>query len=330
MMQVFHGLDGLRRLPAGCVMSIGNFDGVHAGHQRILSIAREFRRQARVAGAGVAAVTFEPHPLTVLRPEMAPPRLSSPATKQQLLEEQGVDFLVILPPTRDVLDLSAERFWEILRDQVRPTHLVEGDQFSFGKDRRGTIGRLREWSSASDVQLHVIEPVEVPLLDLSVVPVSSSLIRWLLAYGRARDAAICLGRAFALEGTVVPGDQRGRTIGVPTANLRCDDDQLVPADGVYAARCSVGRSAYPAALSIGNVPTFDGARRQVEAHLIGFAGDLYGQTLCVEVLDWLRQQRKFAGVDPLKDQIQRDITSTVDRASMQPQRPIAALSVPLA
>lgn len=322
-MRILEGLDGLQQLPARCVVSIGNFDGVHAGHQRILLGARDALRQG--GGAGLAVVTFEPHPLTVLRPDRVPPRLTPPAIKQRLLAGNGVDFLVVLPPTHDVLDLSAERFWEILRDEVRPTHLVEGGEFNFGKDRRGTIDRLREWSSETDVKLNVIEPVSVSLLDLSIVAVSSSLIRWLLANGRARDAAICLGRAYALEGKVISGDQRGRTIDVPTANIQCDD-QLIPADGVYAGRCEVDGRPYPVALSIGNTPTFDGDRRQVEAHLIGFAEDLYGTTLHVEVLDWLRYQRKFTGVDALVAQIQRDLTATLARASMQPQRAIATLS----
>ena len=172
----------------------------------------------------------------------------------------------------------------------------------------------------------MVESVEVPLLDLRVVPVSSSLVRWLLGHGRARDAAVCLGRAYALVGEVVRGFQRGRTIGVPTANLRCDQ-QLVPADGVYAGRCTLGGVAYPAALSIGTLPTFAETVRQIEAHLIGFSGDLYGQVLTVEVLDWLREQRKYAGVEPLKTQIALDVRATQDRAGTDAGRPIASLAV---
>ena len=319
-MEIVEGLSGLRGVPAGSVLSIGNFDGLHRGHERILQAANEFRRQ----GAGeLAVVTFEPHPLTVLRPDKAPPRLTPQEIKRELLANAGVDRLVVLPPTHELLDLAAEEFWQILRDEVRPTHLVEGGSFTFGKGRGGTVAKLREWTIGTDVDLHVVESVEVALLDLTVAPVSSSLIRWLLANGRARDAAICLGRPYVLCGPVVEGYKRGRTIGVPTANLDCGD-QVVPMEGVYAGRCTVGGTAYPAALSIGRMETFgDKLRRQVEAHLVGFDGDLYGQTLRVEVLDWWREQRKYDGLQPLMEQIGRDVEWTVGRAGLDAARQIA-------
>src|SRR5262245_54770934 len=261
-MNLYDGIDGLKALAPGTVMSIGNFDGVHLGHAKILQTMRSLK--AATPGARLAVVTFQPHPLTVLRPPLPPPRLSRDAVKHKLLESAGVDDLVILAPIRPVLDLTAEQFWAILRDQVRPTHLVEGGTFNFGKNRAGTIDRLREWATASLVQLHVIDAVEVALLDLHVVQVSSSLIRWLISYGRMRDAAICFGRPYALQGSVIRGHGRGRQIGVPTANLECTD-QLIPCDGVYAARSTIDGRTYPAALSIGTTPTFGDERRQVEA-----------------------------------------------------------------
>src|SRR4051812_22220732 len=320
-LRVLDGLQGLSALPAGAVVSVGNFDGVHLGHARILSTARRLKQES--GASAVVLVTFEPHPNTVLRPEAAPPRLTPPALKQSLLAAGGADVLVNLPPSQEVLNLSAEQFWQILRDQVRPSHMVEGSSFNFGKDRRGTIGRLAEWAGASSVRLHVIDPVSVPLLDLTVAPVSSSLIRWLLSNGRVRDAAICLGRPYALQGTVVKGYQRGKSIGVPTANLDCGE-QHVPEDGVYAARCTAGGKAYATALSIGTMPTFGAdLKRQVEAHLIGFDGDLYGQALRVEVIDWLRGQKKFKSVDALKAQLKQDVADSAERQSMDPARPIA-------
>ena len=250
-----------------------------------------------------------------------------PALKRELLEQAGVDRLVILPPTRDVLDLSAENFWAILRDQVRPAHLVEGDSFYFGKGRGGTIEKLREWSQGTPVQLHVIDPVEVALLDLTVAPVSSSLIRWLLAHGRARDAAICLGRPYTLEGTVIKGYQRGKSIGVPTANLDCGQ-QMIPAEGVYAGRCTLEGVPYPAAVSIGRMETFgDQLRQQVEAHLINFDGDLYDRTIRVELLDWGREQRKYNSLEPLMAQIRQDIEWTRRRASLDVAAPIARIDI---
>jgi riboflavin kinase/FMN adenylyltransferase len=220
-----------------------------------------------------------------------------------------------------VLDLTAEQFWALLRDQVRPAWIVEGPTFNFGKGRGGNIDRLREWAGAAGVGLRIVEPVCAALLDLQVVPVSSSIIRWLIELGRVRDAAICLGRPYALAGPVVKGHQRGRAIGVPTANLDCGE-QLLPADGVYAARAEVGGTIFPVALSIGTLPTFGPNARQVEAHLIGFEGDLYGRTLHVEAVDWLREQWKFKGVDALKARLARDIEDVLERSGMNPAAPI--------
>jgi riboflavin kinase / FMN adenylyltransferase len=309
-MRVLEGIDALRELEPQSVISVGNFDGMHLGHRKILEMARSLREE----GKRICVVTFEPHPLTVLRPTLAPPRLTPPAVKRALLEAAGVDVLVILPPTPAVLNLTAENFWQIIRDEVRPAHMVEGSSFFFGKGRGGTIEKLREWASQSGVKLHVIDGVSVTLLDLHIVQVSSSLIRWLLAYGRVRDAAICLGRPYALRGEVVRGFGRGKDLGVPTANLRCDD-QLIPDDGVYAGRCEVNGKKYAAAVSIGTLPTFAERARQVEAHLLDFCGDLYGSSLEVELLDWLREQRKFADVDALRRGIDSDLQETLARVN---------------
>jgi riboflavin kinase/FMN adenylyltransferase len=309
-MKVLEGLDGLREVPKKSVLSIGNFDGIHLGHRRLLEIARELR----VTGEAdcTVIVTFEPHPLTVLRPALAPPRLTPPSLKTAFLETSGVDYLVVLPPTSEVLNTEAEDFWKIIRDEVQPACMVEGRTFTFGKNRRGTMEKLAAWTAESAVMLRTLPSVSVPLLNLQVVEVSSSLIRWLLAYGRAGDAALCLGQPYVLEGEVVIGHQRGRTIGMPTANLRCED-QLVPADGVYAGRVTLDGKSYATGVSIGTMPTFGENRRQIEAHLIGFDGDLYGRTIRLELLDWLREQQKFADVERLKLQLGRDMAEVAAR-----------------
>jgi riboflavin kinase / FMN adenylyltransferase len=320
-MNLLQGLNSLCTLPPGAVMSIGNYDGVHRGHQRLLEIGRQLRQQ--VSGTRLVVVTFEPHPLTVLRPGKAPPRLSPPQLKRQLLEEQGVDDLIELAPEPAVLGLTAEQFWRILRDEARPSHLIEGTEFTFGKDRQGTTDRLRQWCAGSGIQLHTPQPVEAALLDCHVVPVSSTLLRWLLQNGRVRDAAICMGRSYSLIGPVIRGHQRGRTIGFPTVNLGCGQ-QLIPADGVYVARCEVNGREHAAALSIGTLPTFGDSQRQVEAYLLDFAGDLYGQTLRIDLIDWIRDQQKFATIDRLVQQIEADVKQTRQRAGLDPTRPIAA------
>jgi len=316
-MQIHHGIDGLKSLPRGAVLSIGNFDGIHRGHRRILELAKQLR-----GPAGAALVTFEPHPMTVLRPELAPPRLSPFPLKQIMLEAIGIDHLVVIPPTPEVLNLSAEAFWKLLCDDVQPTHLIEGESFRFGKGRGGSIDRLREWTKDSQIELMVVEPVKVPLLNLQVAPISSSLVRWLLMNGRARDAAICLGHPFVLRGQVIKGFQRGRTIGVPTANLDCGD-QLIPAEGVYVGRSTIDGTTHAAAISIGTMPTFGENQPQVEVHLIDFNGDLYGQTLDVEILDWLRDQWKFSGVDALKRKMDQDIQWARIRSTIDASKPIA-------
>jgi riboflavin kinase/FMN adenylyltransferase len=305
-------------------MSVGNFDGVHLGHQRIFKTAREI---AAAKNAELVFVTFEPHPLTVLRPQSVPPRLTTPEIKQELLEAQGANYLVILPPEKQVLDLTAEDFWAILHERLAVSDLVEGSSFRFGRGARGSIKMLAEWSANTDLKLHVVDSVQVPLLDLQITPVSSSVIRFLLAYGRVRDAAICLGRPYVLSGPVQKGFSRGKSLGTPTANLQCDE-QLVPADAVYAGRCTVEKKDYPAAISIGTMPTFGDNVRQIEAHLIGFDGDLYGKAIAVELLDWLREQRTYPGVEPLKVQITRDIAQTIAAAGRNFARPIASVDDP--
>jgi riboflavin kinase/FMN adenylyltransferase len=321
-MDLFHGIAGLRSLPPRTVLSVGNFDGIHLGHRQILSTMQAIA--AERGAAGLTVVTFEPHPLTVLRPDLAPPRLTPSGLKQELLAAGGVDHLVILPPEPEVLNLEAEAFWQILRDEVAPVVMVEGATFNFGKGRRGTIQRLRQWSAQSRVQLVEIEPILAVLTGFWQTPVSSSMIRWLLGHGRARDAAICLGRPHVLEGTVVKGFQRGRALGIPTANLDCGD-QMVPLEGVYAARCTLDGVAWPVALSIGTMPTFGEHQRQVEAHLLDFSADLYGQTLRVEVLDWLRDQWRFPNIEGLQAQMALDLEHVRQRQALHPERPLAVL-----
>jgi len=231
----------------------------------------------------------------------------------------------VLAPEPAVLNLTAEQFWGILRDEVRPSGLVEGDSFSFGKGRGGTVDKLRQWAAGTSVRLEVVAPLRIALLDMSVVPASSSIVRWLVGHGRMRDAAIVLGRPYILEGPVVRGHQRGTGIGMPTANLDCCE-QLVPADGVYAGRCIVNGRTWPAAVSIGTMPTFGANARQVEAHLVGFEGDLYGRRIALEVLDWLRDQRRFGGIDALKAKMALDVAEVLDRMDQDVARPIALVS----
>jgi len=328
-MQFFSGIEGLKSLRRGCAVSIGNYDGVHRGHLKIIAEMRRLQQSSeQSSGAeapGLCVVTFEPHPLTVLKPQIAPPRLTPVAIKHRLLEAVGVTHLVELPPSSEVLNLEAQDFFAILRDEVQPSHIVEGPNFNFGKARGGNVRRMIEWSQGTSISVHAIDPEEVALLDLSLVEISSTLIRFLLANGRMRDAAICLGRPYAIRGEVVKGFQRGRTIGVPTANMNIPD-QLIPDDGVYASRCVIDGKAYPVALSIGSLPTFEKRAFQVEAHLLDFDGDLYGKTIEIELIDYLREQRRYSSIDALKIQIERDLFEVRQRAKVDASRPIAQIA----
>ncbi|HRK31742.1 MAG TPA: riboflavin biosynthesis protein RibF [Tepidisphaeraceae bacterium] len=321
-MKVLHGIEGLHELPRGGALSIGNYDGVHRGHARIVNEMRRLTAGSGAQGHGLCVVTFEPHPLTILKPAVAPPRLTPVEVKRRLLAAMGVTHLVELPPSPEVLNLEAQAFFAILRDQVSPRHIVEGPNFNFGKARHGNVQRMIEWSAGTNIEVHSLAAEEVALLDLSLVEVSSTLVRYLVANGRARDAAICLGRPYVLRGEVVKGFQRGRTIGIPTANMSVPQ-QLIPEDGVYAASCTVNGRQHPVALSIGSLPSFEKRAFQVEAHLLDFEGDLYGQIIEVELLDYLREQRRYASVESLKAQIDRDLISVRARIAEDATRPIA-------
>ncbi|MCS7033063.1 MAG: hypothetical protein NZ561_03605, partial [Phycisphaerae bacterium] len=226
---------------------------------------------------------------------------------------------VELPPSSDVLGLTAEEFFAILRDQVRPTSIVEGPDFHFGRGRAGNIRKMLEWSAGTQIRVLELAPQEAVLADLSLVEVSSTLIRWLVGHGRMRDAAICLTRPYALRGPVIRGFARGRTIGVPTANLEVRQ-QLIPLEGIYAGRCAIDGTVFPAAVSIGAPPTFAERAFQVEAHLLGFSGELYGRTIELEMIDWLREQRAYSTVEALRLQIDRDLARVRQCLAVDPLR----------
>ena len=300
------------------VISIGNFDGVHLGHQALLSRARE------LAGAGrVVAVTFEPHPAAVLHPETAPARLSGADQRRNRLLEAGADEVRELQPSPELLDMDAEAFISaLLDDEGGFDAVVEGPDFRFGRRRSAGIDTLHEIGSRRGFRVEVIQPRLVTLEDRSEVQVSSSLIRWLLQHGRVVDAAIALGRPYRLAGTVVSGDQRGRTLGYPTANLD-HGDLLLPADGIYAGLAHLPEgSTRPAAVSIGTKPTFGTSVRIAEVHLIGHDGpvDDYGWTLQVELRKWLRDQTRFDDIDDLLKRIGLDCDETMHCVQEHPAR----------
>lgn len=293
-----------------CVLTIGVFDAIHRGHTAILATARTLADKANVP---LVVLAFDPHPAAVLRPGTQPPRLTSSDEKRELLLAAGADRVQVLEPTMALFSQTPQEFITNLVAEHHPVAIVEGSNFCFGHQRSGTVDTLRELGLSHGFDVHVQAQSQVMLSDQLLVPVSSSLARWLVGCGRVADAARCLGRHYALSGPVIKGQQRGRTIGVPTANLdlAVNPDKLVPADGVYAGIATLADgSEHTAAISVGTKPTFGQQMLTVEAHVLDFKGDLYGQKLTLRFGRWVRDQQPFPGIDALKAQLVRDIAQT--------------------
>ena len=293
----------------GGLLSVGNFDGVHRGHAAILAV---LKRQADERGVPAVAVTFDPHPVAVLRPEHAPPLLTTHDRRADLLRAAGADAVVRLPVTPALLAQTAREFFErALLGAFGAVGVVEGGDFRFGRDRGGDVAKLRAWGEPHGWTVATVGPVLFPSREQENgggEPISSSRIRRLIADGDVTAANGLLGRPHRLAGTVVPGAGRGRKLGFPTANL-AGLDVLAPAPGVYAGRCDVDGTAYPAALHLGPRPTFDAGPPTAEAHLLDFTGDLYGRTLAVDLLARVRGVRAFDGADDLKRQVAADLAT---------------------
>jgi len=289
------------------VITVGNFDGVHRGHQQMLKALCEI---ARVHSAPAVVVTFDPHPLSLLRPDAPLPRLTSIARRTQLLRDSGADEVVVLPVTHDLLQMTADDFFtEILVGQLAAKGIVEGPNFHFGRDRNGDVRHLARLCRNTGIAFQVIRPVED---DGRLI--SSSRIRKRLGEGRVLDAVAMTGHPHRISGEVARGARRGRQLGFPTANLE-DIAMMLPTNGVYAGMTTVDGETYVVAVSIGPNPTFDDNRLKVECYLDGFTGDLYGQRLDVDLLSEVRPLCSFDSVEALKTQIQTDVAECQARVA---------------
>ncbi len=301
-MRVVRGLSSAK-LP-GVVLTIGNFDGVHRGHQAILAAGR---RRANAAGAALVAMTFDPHPLAVLTPTHVPACLTPLPEKLHWLDEARADVTVVVESKPEFLSLTPEAFIEeVIVARFKPAAMVEGASFGFGRRRQGDIQILKDAGAAKGFDVEVVQPVRVALGGHQDAVISSSLIRQLLLAGTVEQAAVCLSRPYALVGTVVHGEGRGRKLGFPTANLQTQG-QLIPAEGVYAGQVVVDGRRYDSAVSIGCNATFDGEKVLVEAHLLDFSDDLYDKSIRLELIDWVRGQRDFPSADVLRERIATDV-----------------------
>jgi riboflavin kinase/FMN adenylyltransferase len=294
------------------VTTIGVFDGLHRGHQQIIARAREV---AAELGLPTVLVTFTPHPSEVVRPGSHPPQLTTNTRKAELAAELGVDVVVFLPFTLEFSKLSPEEFiHQAVVAELHAAAVVVGDNFRFGHRAAGTVSMLADlgsrWGFAAE---------GVALLAEDGRPISSTYIRSCVEAGDMDAAAHALGRPHRLDGVVVRGDQRGRELGFPTANVRTASYAAVPADGIYAGRAvridEWGNTlpelpALPAAISVGSNPTFEGRHRSVEAFVLDFDADLYGQNLGVEFVHRLRGMVKYDSVQALVEQMHADVAET--------------------
>lgn len=307
------------------VAAIGNFDGLHRGHRALVGTVVQ---RAAELGVQSAIITFDPHPRVVLQPHVPLTLLSTLEDKAELLEQLGIDHLVVFHFDRALQMTSAPEFIERVSQWVDLRHLVHGPGVGVGRNREGTAEVLAKIGRERGFSVEEIRPLRVPAGHLTLMgdgvphaareshaPVTSTAIRELVAEGRIRRATEALTRRPTVTGVVEEGEKVGRTLGFPTANLRVADQQAVPSDGVYAAWAEVrpytkSSMRHPAAVSIGMRPQFDGRRRVVEAHLLDFQGDLYGQTVRLHFEARLRGQQKFTSVDELVRQIEADVAAT--------------------
>ncbi len=299
---------GYEAVPGGwgrSVVTIGVFDGVHRGHQSIIGHTVKL---ARDRGLHSVVITFDPHPAEVVRPGSHPAVLTEPARKAELVESLDVDALCVVPFTADFSRLPAEAFvHDILVERLHAAAVVVGENFRFGHRAAGDTALLARLGRAFG---YVVE--QAPLVAQGETVFSSTYIRSCVDAGDVAAAAAALGRPHGLAGVVVRGDQRGRQIGFPTANLMAHRYAAVPADGVYAAWFVRGGDQPPmrAAVSVGTNPTFSGRERRVEAYVLDFDGDLYGERVRLDFVAQLREQRRYDGIEPLVAQIHEDVART--------------------
>lgn len=297
-MHIQRGFEQPERFRGGWV-TIGNFDGVHRGHQSMLTTLVE---QARAASVPAVVLTFDPHPIALLRPQQTPPALCSLEHKLELFERAGVDVAIVYPTDFALLRLTpGEFFRSMVLGQLNARGLVEGPNFFFGRDRSGNVETLRGLCQDAGISLLV-----VPAVVARDRMVSSSEIRSLIAAGNIADAVEMLGHPYRVRGVVGSGAARGRTIGFPTANLE-GIATLLPPNGVYAGVCRIQGTHYAAAINLGPNPTFGESARKFEVHLLDFQGDLYGRTLDVDLVARVRDVVRFGSSDALKQQLQIDL-----------------------
>lgn len=301
-MEIITSLEQLHSFSAPCVVALGTFDGLHRGHLDVIGTAKE---EAERTGARLAVFTFSNHPMEWINPEQVPVALVTAAEKQTLLEQIGVDVLIDIPFNQQVADLLPQEFLERLR-ALDYSCLVVGENFTYGQRGQGTVYTLAASAKAMGFKLIVRE-----LISDGGTIISSTEIRRLIGAGDVALAAKMLGRSYSITGTVAHGNERGRLLGYPTANLELEDAHVaIPQGGVYAVRAFIGGKTYGGMANIGKNPTFgDVERPRLETNIFGFSGDIYGARLTIEFVQRIRGEVKFAGIEALKAQLESDKTN---------------------
>ncbi len=299
-MRIIQGLDGFPADLAYPVLTIGNFDGVHIAHRRILSETVAIAR--RNQGTAVA-MTFWPHPAQFFTPDRKLQYLADQPTKQDLIRQAGIDLLVTVPFDRDFSRIEAEDFVQrVLLEIIGAREIVVGFNFSFGRGKAGNANFLKEEAARAGSHAHIIGAFEMGGVDV----VSSTRIRSLVREGDVETAARFLGRGYSVRGEVIHGAHRGAGLGFPTANVH-PGNQIIPAKGVYVASVVLGGEAHEAVVNVGVNPTFGGDTLSIEAHLLEFDGDLYGETIEVRFIRRIRPEMPFPSIERLIEQIGRDV-----------------------
>lgn len=306
-MNLIKGIENINRINEPTAVTIGVFDGVHIGHQTIIKMAVDFAK--KINGKSVV-VTFEPHPLAIVHPDSKPALLTATDLKAEYIEALGVDYMLVIPFTHEFANMDAETFVdEVLLEKLHARYVIIGEDFSFGRNRRGNVGFMSAYGGSKGLKV-----IAVPHIKSDNVVISSTEIRKRLKRGDIRGVRELAGRYPKYRGKVVHGFRRGGSvIGVPTANVETMHNELLPKSGVYAGYAQVGDNRYPCVADVGLSPTFgDVARTEMHVHILDFNQDIYGKRIDVELVDWVREEKQFSNIDELKAQILADIKRARD------------------
>jgi riboflavin kinase/FMN adenylyltransferase len=298
-MQVFHGIEAIQHKFKNPAITIGNFDGVHMGHQAL------FRRVKQWAGelnGESIVVTFDPHPMEVLFPKKAPSFITSHRQKLELIASCGIDATIVIPFNHEFAQISAREFVEvILVEKIGTRAIVVGNDYRFGHSRVGDIPFLRQLGEQYGFKVEIVTAIR-----MDDIPVSSTSIRQMIANGNIREANMLLGRPFEVSGTVIEGRKRGVGLGFPTANIRMPA-VASPRTGVYVVEAEVDGKRYGGAANLGYNPTFGDVELSLETHLFDFNQDIYGKPITIRFIDRLRDEKRFSGPEELRSQIEKDV-----------------------